>query len=62
MEFKLATLVAAFFVFRVSDAAEANLVLLEDAVSTGAVCLDGSPPGYYFRPGSPCSADDDACT
>ena len=47
----LATIVAAFFVFRVADAGEANLVLLEDAVNTGAVCLDGSPPGYYFRPG-----------
>ena len=22
----------------------------------GAVCLDGSPPGYYFRPGKGCGA------
>lgn len=29
----------------------AKLVLLNDAVSKGAVCLDGSPPGYYLRPG-----------
>ena len=30
----------------------ANLVLLSDAVTDGAVCLDGSPSAYYFRPGS----------
>ena len=30
-----------------------KLVLLEEEASkTGAVCLDGSPPGFYFRPGS----------
>ena len=32
-------------------AKEANLVLLKDAVKDGAVCLDGSPPGYYYRKG-----------
>ena len=31
--------------------AEAKLVLINDAVSEGAVCLDGTAPGYYFRPG-----------
>ena len=28
-----------------------NKVLLNDAVSEGAVCLDGTAPGYYFRSG-----------
>eukprot|EP00897_Mesotaenium_endlicherianum_P010820 jgi/Mesen1/9767/ME000007S09829 len=28
------------------------LVLVSDAADEGAVCLDGSAPGYYFRPGS----------
>ena len=27
------------------------LELLSDAPKAGAVCLDGSPPGYYYRPG-----------
>ena len=34
-----------------ADAAGLNKVLLNDAVNEGAVCLDGSPPGYYFRAG-----------
>ena len=34
-----------------ADAAVLNKVLLDDAVNDGAVCLDGSAPGYYFRPG-----------
>ncbi|XP_064394259.1 uncharacterized protein LOC135341593 [Halichondria panicea] len=29
-----------------------DLVLMKDGISMGAVCLDGTPPGYYFRPGS----------
>jgi len=35
------------------DSAEYNveLVLVDSAVQIGAVCLDGSAPGYYFRPG-----------
>ena len=32
-------------------AREANLVKLDYAVKDGAVCLDGSPPGYYYREG-----------
>ena len=32
-------------------AREARLVKLDDAVNDGAVCLDGSPPGYYYREG-----------
>ena len=32
-------------------AQDANRVLLDDAVKEGAVCLDGSAPGYYFRQG-----------
>jgi len=35
-----------------SRGAVANLVLLPDAVKEGAVCLDGTAPGYYFRAGS----------
>ena len=34
-----------------ADAAVLNKVLLNDAVNEGAVCLDGSAPGYYFRAG-----------
>ena len=26
-------------------------ILLKKAVKSGAVCLDGSPPGYHFRKG-----------
>ena len=26
-------------------------ILLKKAVKNGAVCLDGSPPGYHFRKG-----------
>ena len=33
---------------------DGNLVLLNDAVEEGAVCLDGSAPGYYFRQGECC--------
>ena len=29
-----------------------SLVLLQDAAAEGAVCLDGSPAGYFFEPGS----------
>ena len=32
-------------------AKDANLVKLDRAVIQGAVCLDGSAPGYYFRLG-----------
>lgn len=32
-------------------AQDGNRVLLDDAVKEGAVCLDGSAPGYYFRQG-----------
>lgn len=30
---------------------EATLILLKHGIKKGAVCLDGSPPGYYFREG-----------
>ena len=42
-----------------AEPAEAKLVLINDAVSEGAVCLDGTAPGYYFRPGQlhPSPAD-----
>ncbi len=26
-------------------------IVADGAASTGAVCLDGTPPGYYFREG-----------
>ncbi|KAL0289471.1 UNVERIFIED_CONTAM: Pectin acetylesterase 11 [Sesamum calycinum] len=29
-----------------------NIITPESAISKGAVCLDGSPPAYYFRNGS----------
>ena len=29
-----------------------ELVMMHDAVEDGAVCLDGSPGGYYIRPGT----------
>ena len=36
---------------RRSYAKNVELVILPFAVKQGAVCLDGSPPGYYFRQG-----------
>lgn len=33
-----------------TEGKEADLILLTDPGE--AVCLDGSPPGYYFRPGN----------
>ena len=30
---------------------DAYRVLLTDAVKDGAVCLDGTAPGYYFKEG-----------
>ena len=36
---------------RRSYAKNVELVMLPFAVKQGAVCLDGSPPGYYFRQG-----------
>ncbi|XP_065888035.1 uncharacterized protein [Dysidea avara] len=33
-------------------AADMSLTLVRNAQDTGAVCLDGSPPGYYYRKGS----------
>lgn len=46
-------LVSVFISYAVSK--EAHLVLLDDAKE--AVCLDGSPPGFYYREGafSACS-------
>ena len=35
----------------VSAIDEAKLTLLHDAVNEGAVCLDGTAPGYYMRKG-----------
>lgn len=32
-------------------------VLMTDAVAKGAVCLDGSPGGYFLRKGSGAGAD-----
>ncbi len=28
-----------------------EMVILKEAAKTGAVCLDGSPPGYYLKKG-----------
>ncbi|XP_065888301.1 uncharacterized protein [Dysidea avara] len=33
-------------------AVDLSLTLVTDALDEGAVCLDGSPPGYYLRKGS----------
>ncbi|CAB4000971.1 pectin acetylesterase 11-like [Paramuricea clavata] len=33
------------------ETSKMEMVFLKTAVSTGAVCLDGSPPGYHFRKG-----------
>jgi hypothetical protein len=35
------------------NASKWDLVLLTEAAKTGAVCLDGSPGGYYIRRGMP---------
>ncbi|EDO47398.1 predicted protein [Nematostella vectensis] len=36
---------------------DVQLILLKSAVKQGAVCLDGSPPGYYYREGSGKGSD-----
>ncbi|XP_019857269.1 PREDICTED: pectin acetylesterase 4-like [Amphimedon queenslandica] len=41
--------------FALATSKEARLVLLENHGE--AVCLDGSPPGYYFRPGTGSGAN-----
>eukprot|EP00035_Acanthoeca_spectabilis_P012007 m.211954 g.211954 ORF g.211954 m.211954 type:complete len:139 (+) comp15501_c0_seq1:3066-3482(+) len=35
------------------NASKWTLVIMNEAVAKGAVCLDGSPGGYYIRPGTP---------
>ena len=40
--------ILAFFSYAI-DSKDATLFLVEDPGE--AVCLDGSSPGYYFRPG-----------
>eukprot|EP00039_Didymoeca_costata_P009164 m.121179 g.121179 ORF g.121179 m.121179 type:complete len:411 (+) comp14383_c0_seq3:61-1293(+) len=37
---------------QVHSSSDLQLKLLSDAKSTGAVCLDGTSPGYYYRKGS----------
>jgi hypothetical protein len=39
------------------NARNISLVLVDDAISEGAVCLDGSAPGYYIGRGSGSGAD-----
>uniref|UniRef100_A0A0D3FZT2 Pectin acetylesterase n=1 Tax=Oryza barthii TaxID=65489 RepID=A0A0D3FZT2_9ORYZ len=40
-----------------AKAGDVDMVFLKSAVSTGAVCLDGSPPVYHFSPGSGSGAN-----
>ena len=49
--------VLAHFCGSAEAAVKLNKVLLNDAVNQGAMCLDGSPPGYFFRPGMFAPAD-----
>ena len=43
-----ACIFALMFIVCQSDARVAKLVKLDEAVQEGAVCLDGTPPGYYI--------------
>jgi len=44
-------IVLLFSIFLGCVCAEMQLHLIEKAVDKGAVCLDGTPPGYYWRKG-----------
>ncbi|XP_065888663.1 uncharacterized protein [Dysidea avara] len=49
----ISALVISFMILsRCTDAAVMTKVILTDAPSKGAVCLDGSPPGYYIHNGT----------
>ncbi|XP_065887728.1 uncharacterized protein [Dysidea avara] len=52
MKIILVVVVSSVILSRCTDAAVMKKVILTDATSKGAVCLDGSPPGYYFRTGT----------
>ncbi|KAL6557597.1 hypothetical protein OROMI_017947 [Orobanche minor] len=41
----------------VNGAGFVNVTLIQSAASQGAVCLDGSPPGYAFDKGSGCGSN-----
>lgn len=43
------SLVLSFLVYNTECTREGKLFLIKNPGE--AVCLDGSPPGYYFRPG-----------
>jgi O-palmitoleoyl-L-serine hydrolase len=49
----LATALAAAAALPGGARAQFTLTLLPDTAATGARCLDGSPAGYYYRPGDP---------
>jgi hypothetical protein len=51
----LILIVAALFIAVSAD--PLKQVMLNGAVSSGAVCLDGSAPGYYIRQGKNADAD-----
>lgn len=44
-------------VFALSHAVSLRLKLLDNTASNGALCLDGTPGGYYFAPGSGSGAN-----
>lgn len=42
-------LISSFQFMQVCLGSTLELILVQDEVKNGAVCLDGTPPGYYFR-------------
>ncbi|XP_051151515.1 pectin acetylesterase 8-like [Andrographis paniculata] len=50
-------LMACFLLVLNAEALFVNITYLHTAVSQGAVCLDGSPPAYYYAPGNGTGAD-----
>ena len=42
---------AQYDVFDLGASSDLTLELLPDGLKHGAVCLDGSPPGYWYRKG-----------
>jgi len=52
MQASLLKLAAASALAAAASAQEAQLVMLPGSTAAGAVCLDGSPYGAYWAPGS----------
>lgn len=50
-------LVVCILILLKAEGASIPITIVESAVSSGALCLDGSPPGYHFEKGSGSGID-----